>query len=227
MGFPTGVKIMPLGLLGKKLGVTQVFDPDGNVVPVTLVEAGPCYVTQVKSEAKDRYTAVQLGYEYAKEKHVTKPIKGHLQKANVSLLKMLREFRMAPEEIEQFQPGQTVTVNTFSPGDYVDITGTSKGKGFTGVMKRHNFKGFRASHGTHECFRHGGSIGCCTPQRVVKGTKMAGRHGNSRVTVKNLLVVDVQEDKNLLMVRGAVPGGKRGYLSIMKSKKKTKESLPS
>ncbi len=209
-----------MGLIGKKIGMTQIFDTEGNCIPVTVVKAGPCPVTQVKTPGTDRYAAIQLGYDKIPERKLNQPRKGHLKKNGVEPYRFLREFRMKEDEIAQFVPGQEIDVNIFKPGDAVDVTGNSKGKGFTGVMKRHNFHGFRATHGTHECFRHGGSIGCRTPQHTIKGRKMAGRSGGSKVTTQNLKIVEVRDKDNLILIKGAVPGSRNSLLLIQKAIKK-------
>jgi len=208
------------GIIGKKVGMTQIFDSEGNCIPVTVVQAGPCYVTQIKTEEKDRYTAVQLGFEKVAEKKLNKPRAGHIKKSGSEPVRTLREFRTSPEEVGDLTLGQQVDVSLFKPGDFVDISGKSKGRGFTGVMKRHNFRGFRATHGTHEYFRHGGSIGCRTPQHTIKGVKMAGRHGDKRVTTQNLKVVEIRNDENLMLIKGAVPGSRNSLLLIRKAVKK-------
>lgn len=214
---------MGIGLLGKKLGMTQIFDEDGSVVPVTVIEAGPCLVIQKKTEKTDGYNAIQFGFdEIKKVKNVNKPLTGHFKKANITPLKFIKEFRATEEELEATEIGSQVSVELFKPGDFVDVTGTSKGKGFAGVVKRHGFKGSPASRGTHEYFRHGGSIGQnMTPGRTMKGKKMPGHMGHERVTVQNLKVVEVRGDTNILMVRGAVPGPTNGYVIIKKAVKKS------
>lgn len=214
---------MGIGLLGKKLGMTQIFDEDGSVVPVTVIQAGPCYAIQKKSEKTDGYNAIQFGFdEVKKAKNVNKPLTGHFKKANVSPLKFIKEFKVTDEELESTEIGSQISVELFKPGDYVDVTGTSKGKGFAGVVKRHGFKGSPASRGTHEYFRHGGSIGQnMTPGRTMKGKKMPGHMGNERVTVQNLKVVEVRGDTNILMVKGAIPGPTNGYVIIKKAVKKS------
>lgn len=211
---------MHVGILGKKVGMTQVFDPDGNRIPVTVVQAGPCYITQIKTPGKDRYSAIQLGYEKIPDRKASLPRKGHFKKASVGNLRSLREFRINPNELDNYTLGQEISVSVFKPGDIVDVIGTSKGRGFTGVMKRHNFRGFPGSHGTHEYFRHAGSIGCRFPQHTVKGIKMAGRHGGTRTTVQNLEVVGIRANQNLLMIRGAIPGPPSGLLTVRKAIKK-------
>ncbi|MGH7822754.1 MAG: 50S ribosomal protein L3 [Candidatus Binatia bacterium] len=202
---------MAIGLIGKKLGMTQVFAPSGELVPVTVIEAGPCTVVQKRAEAPDGYTAVQLGFGERKPQRMTKADRGHRQKSG-KLPGWLREFR----DVDGFEVGQEVRVaDVFKNGDRVDVTGVSKGKGYAGVIKRHRFSGFPATHGTHEYFRHGGSIGNRSfPGRVFKGKRMAGQLGNERVTTQNLMVVEVRPEQNLLLVRGAVPGAPDGIVII-------------
>lgn len=220
------MKVQTMGILGKKLGMTQIFNDQGNAVPVTVLQAGPCAVTQKKTGDKDCYSAIQLGFDELKEKAVTKPLKGHFSKAGTSCYAFLREIRLPAAEIDQFEVGQVLGPDIFQPGDYVDVTGVSKGKGFAGVMKRHNFAGFPASHGTHEVFRHGGAIGqASSPGRVFKGTKMPGRLGGKRSTTQNIEVVKVENEKNLLLVRGAVPGSNGSYLIIKKALKKPSRAV--
>ncbi|MEW6439459.1 MAG: 50S ribosomal protein L3 [bacterium] len=210
---------MSLGIIGKKLGMTQVFDSQGHPTPITVIQAGPCYVTQIKTQANDHYSAIQLGFGSVPDRKVNKPVRGHLNRAQVGPLKTLREFRITEAELVQLSLGQEVRVDQFQAGDTIDVIGTSKGRGFTGVMKRHNFRGYPASHGTHEYFRHGGSIGCRFPQHTIKGMKMAGRYGGSRVTMQNLKVVEVRDKQNLLLVQGAVPGARNSLVVIRKAKK--------
>jgi large subunit ribosomal protein L3 len=207
------------GIIGRKLGMTQVFDQKGNVVPVTVIEAGPCSIVQIKTEEKEGYNALQLGFLPKKASRVNKPLLGHFQKAGVGPFYILKEFRV--ENTEGYSLGQEIRVDVFKPGDYVDVTGWTKGRGFTGVMKRHNYSGAPSSHGTSDYHRHGGSVGSNTdPGRTWKGKGMPGRYGNERVTVQNLLVVDVKPEKNLLLVKGAVPGGVNSILLIREAKKK-------
>ncbi len=208
------------GLIGKKIGMTQVFSADGNLIPVTAIEAGPCVVLQKKEKAKDGYEALQLGFGPKKSQRVNKPEQGHMSKAGKGPFSVLKEFRS--EEIASFEVGQEIKLsNFFKVGDHVDVTGTSKGRGFAGVIKRWGFAGFPASHGTHEYFRHGGAIGNRSyPGRVFKGKKMAGQLGNEQVSVQNLVVVQIREESNLLLVKGAVPGGKRGVLLIRRTVKR-------
>jgi len=215
---------MGLGILGKKLGMTQIFREDGSIVPATVIQAGPCYVVQKKTNEKEGYTAIQLGFEEVKKvNRINKPLAGHFKKANIPPTRILKEFRVGPEEVDANEVGSQISVERFEIGDYVDITGTSKGKGFAGVMKRYGFGGSPASHGTHEYFRHGGSIGQnMTPGRTLKGKKMPGHMGNNRVTVQNLKVVEVRSDNNILLVEGAIPGPNNGYVIINKAVKKNK-----
>lgn len=206
------------GILGKKVGMTQVFQEDGSVVPVTVIEAGPCYVTQVRTEKRDGYRAVQLGYELAKEKHLTKGQLGHLDQAGVSPLRYLREIRI--REDEAFELGQEVLVDIFEPGERVDVVGKSKGRGFTGVVKRYGFAGGPKTHGQSDRLRAPGSIGACaSPGRVWKGQRMPGRMGGKRVTSQNIEVVLVDPDRNLLAVKGSVPGPKGGFVIVKEARK--------
>jgi large subunit ribosomal protein L3 len=202
-------------ILGTKLGMTQVFDEDGRVLPVTVVKAGPCPVVQVRTEDNDGYAAVQLGFGTVKK--VTKPLAGHFAKAGVEPTRRLMEVSLAGEHA----PGDIVTVEQFTVGEYVDVVGKSKGKGFSGVMKRHGFSGLGAGHGVHKKHRSPGAIGACaTPGRVFPGTRMAGRYGNSRVTKQNLQLVGVDVERNLLLVRGAVPGSNGSMVLIQNAAKK-------
>lgn len=206
------------GILGKKVGMTQIFDDTGEVTPVTIIEAGPCYVTQIKTKEKDGYQAIQLGFGEAKR--LNKPERAHLPKG-VPDLRYLREIRI--DDVSVYELGQQIDAGTFSVGELVDVTGTSKGKGFAGVMKRHGFHGGPATHGQSDRARAPGSIGSTsTPGRVFKGTRMAGHMGSQRSTVQNLKVVLVDAERNLLAVNGAVPGGKGG-LVIIKSAIKGKK----
>jgi large subunit ribosomal protein L3 len=215
---------MAIGIIGKKLGMTQTFTEHGNSIPVTVIEAGPCRVIQKKASDKDGYDALQCGFrEITKTQRVNKPLAGHFKKADVPPQKVVKEFRITPEEAGETEVGATITVDIFEPGDFVDVVGTSKGKGFAGVMKRHGFHGAPASHGSHEFKRHGGSIGQnMTPGRVMKGRKMPGRLGGRRVTVQSLKIIEVRGDANLLMVEGAIPGPTNGYVIINKAVKKSK-----
>ena len=201
------------GLLGKKIGMTRIFDELGNTVPVTVLQAGPCYVLQIKTEDKDGYSAVQLGFEEKKEKNITKPILGHLKKAGMKPLRKIKEF--PPFTEKEVKPGDEVNVDIFQPGDSVKITGLSKGRGFTGVMKRHNFSGGQVTHGQSDRLRAPGSLGqSSSPSRVFKGIKMAGRMGNKQVSLPNVKVVKVDPEKNLLFVKGGIPGARNSYVEI-------------
>ncbi len=203
-------------IIGKKLGMSQTFGEDGKAEAVTAIEAGPCTVTQVKTAAKDSYNAVQLGFGEAKR--LKSPQRGHLK--DLGKFKYLREFRV--DDAEGVQVGDAVNVSQFAEGDRVDVIGVSKSKGFAGVVKRHGFAGGPKTHGQSDRHRHPGSIGATTsPGRVWKGTRMAGRMGNERVTVRNLEVFEADPERNLLLVKGAVPGGKNGLLLIKKVRKRT------
>ncbi len=203
---------MSLGLLGRKLGMTQIFDETGTVIPVTLVELGPNIVTQVKTTEKEGYTAVQVGFSDAKAKHLAKGEQGHLLKNNVKLLRHLKEFRLS--DVSAYTVGQEIKADIFNVGDVIDVTGTSIGKGFAGMMKRHNAGRGPMSHGSKH-HRHPGSIGAgTTPGRVYKGAKMPGNMGNEQVTVKKLTVVRVDVEKNLLIIKGAVPGFEGGVVTV-------------
>lgn len=205
-------------ILGKKIGMTQVFDEDGRVIPVTLIEAGPCYVVQKKTEERDGYSAVQLGYGAVRERKINKPLTGHFKRSGTTPLKYLREFRI--EGHEELDEGQEVNVDVFEVGDIVDVTGTSKGKGFAGVVKRHNFAGGIKTHGQSDRHRAPGSIGAgTTPGRVFKGMRMAGRMGGERVTVSSLTVVIVDAEKNLLAVKGSIPGANNSLVMIKATRK--------
>ena len=210
-----------LGLIGKKIGITHIFKEDGNFVPVTVVQAGPCSVVQTKTEKTDGYNAIQLGFGDIKEKKVKKPQLGHFKKVNLIPKKILHEFRLGPQEIEGINIGQELNTSIFKKGECVDVTGTSKGKGFAGVMKRHGFHGAPASHGRHYFRRHGGSIGSRYPQHVRKGTRMAGRMGNEQVTVQNLEIADIRPEDNLILIKGAIPGNNKGFVLIKKTVKTT------
>lgn len=209
---------MKKGLVGKKLGMTQLFDANGNVVPVTVIEAGPCVVTYKKTMENDGYEAVQIGFGDLKASKVNKPMKGHFAKGDVAPKKVLREFRF--EDTASFNVGDILKADTFAEGDSVDVRGVSKGKGYAGVIKRWNFSRLKMSHGTGPVARHGGSLGACsTPSRVMKGKKMAGHLGAERVTVQNLDVVKVDAENNIIAVKGAVPGPKGGIVVLLDSVK--------
>jgi large subunit ribosomal protein L3 len=200
------------GIVGEKLGMTQIF-AETRAVPVTVLRAGPCFVTQVRTTDGDGYDAVQLAYGQIRPRDVTKPARGHLAKAGVEALRHLVELRT--DDASSYELGQEVRADVFSPGEKVDVVGVSKGKGTSGVMKRHGFRGLRGSHGVHKKHRAPGAIGACaTPSRVFKGMPMAGQHGNQRVTVLNLEVVQVDAERGLILVKGAVPGPSGGLVLI-------------
>ncbi len=215
---------MPVGILGRKIGMTQVFRNDGRVIPVTVIEAGPCYVLQIKTKEKDGYDAVQLGFVDKKEKATNKPELGKFKKINIPPKRFIRELRVTPEQ--KFEVGQKVRIDVFAPGDAVDITGTSIGKGFQGGMKRWHWKGGPKTHGSTS-HRRAGSIGSSTtPGRVFKGHHLPGRMGGDTVTVQNLEVVKVDPENNLLVIEGAVPGHKNSFLVIKKAKKLKRAKMP-
>jgi large subunit ribosomal protein L3 len=218
---------MAIELLCKKLGMTQIFVDSGEAVPVTVLEAGPNYVVQKKTVEKDGYTAVQLAFGDRRASLFTQAERTHFEKnGGVDPKRHLSECRVTEEEASALEPGMEITVDIFGVGQRVDAIGTSKGRGFTGVVKRHGFAIKKRTHGTHEFFRHGGSIGAgADPGRVIKGLRMAGQHGNARVTTQNLEVVGVDSERNLLMVRGAVPGHKNGLVKIRTAIKKGDQGL--
>ena len=202
------------GILGRKIGMTQVFDEQGRAVPVTVVEAGPCHVAQVKRTEIDGYAAIQLAFGRAKR--TTKPMAGHLGKANIESAKHIVELRV--EDTSEYSLGTEIKADIFDEGELVDVIGVTKGKGFAGGMKRHNFKGLSSSHGTQKTHRSPGSIGACaTPARVFKGTRMAGHMGHSRVTTLNLRIIKADAERNLLLIRGAIPGPKGGLVMVRSS----------
>ena len=207
------------GLIGKKIGMTQVFGADGTVVPVTVIQTGPCVVVQKKEAAKDGYNALQIGFGSRKAQRVNKPEQGHLARAGKGAFEVLREFRT--DKVGEYELGQEIkAADLFKSGDRVDVAGISKGRGFAGVIKRWSFAGFPGSHGTHEYFRHGGSIGNRSyPGRVFKGKRMAGHWGDERISIQNLEIVEVRADNNLLLVKGSVPGAERGMLLIRQAMK--------
>ena len=206
------------GILAKKIGMTQIFE-DGKFIPITVVEAGPNYVLQKKTVENDGYTALQLGFDEKKEKNTTKPVMGIFKKAGVNPQRFVKELRV--DSVEGFELGQEIKADVLADVAYVDITGTSKGKGTSGVMKRHGFGGNRASHGVSRNHRLGGSIGMSSwPGKVLKGKRMAGQYGNVTVTVQNLKVVKVDAENNLVLIKGAVPGAKNGYIVIKPAVKK-------
>jgi large subunit ribosomal protein L3 len=207
------------GLIGKKVGMTQFYNAEGNVIPVTVIQTGPCVVVQKKESTKDGYNAIQIGFGSKKNQRVNKPEQGHMAKAGKGAFEVLKEFRL--HDVSQYQVGQEIkAADLFKAGDRIDVSGTSKGHGFTGVIKRWSFGGFPGSHGTHEYFRHGGSIGNRSfPGRVRKGKKMAGHWGNEQISVQNLEVVDIRPDDNLMLIKGAVPGAKQGIVVVRRAAK--------
>lgn len=213
---------MSKGILGRKLGMTQIFDDGGNLVPVTVIEAGPCQVVQKKTVEKDGYVALQLGFGAKRERLVNKPMAGHFKKAGVAPVRWVREIRLTDgAPMAELEAGQTVTADVFNSGELVDVTGITKGKGFAGVIKRHGFQRGPMTHGSMY-HRRTGSLGATDPQRVFKGRRLPGRAGGDRRTVKALRVVRVDADKNLLLVRGSVPGPKGALLVIKSSHKQPK-----
>lgn len=211
---------MKKGLIGKKIGMTQVFDESGKVIPVTVVELGPCVVVQKKTAENDGYEAVQLGFGDVKVKAVNKPMTGHFKKADVAPKKVLREFKL--EDTASLNVGDILKADVFAAGDKVDVVGTSKGKGTAGAIKRWNFSRLKESHGTGPVARHAGSLGACSdPSRVYKGKKLAGHLGAERVTIQNLDVVKVDAENNLIAIKGAIPGPKKGIVMVVNSVKKS------
>jgi large subunit ribosomal protein L3 len=204
-----------IGLLGNKVGMTQIFDESGNIIPVTILKVGPCIVTQVKTKSKDGYDSIQIGYGNLSSKALSQPELGHLQKSNIQPLKYLKEFKIT--EADQFSIGQVLNVDSFSPGQYVNIRGKSIGKGFSGLQKRHNFSRGPMTHGSKN-HREPGSIGMgTTPGRVLPGKKMAGQLGNKITTIKKLKVIQINSEENLLVIKGSVPGKPGNFLSIVPS----------
>lgn len=202
------------GLIGKKLGMTKVYTPEGIQVPVTVVEAGPCVVTQVKTNETDNYNALQLAFD-EKTKNVTKPLKGHFEKSGGKYFYKINEF--PAENVAEYEAGQEIGLDIFSKGEKVSVSGKSKGKGFSGTVKRHGFSRGPVTHGSRNV-RKTGSIGCSAdPARVIKGKKMPGQHGNKRVTVNKLQIIDIIPEENIILIKGAVPGHKNGYVEIRKS----------
>lgn len=211
---------MPNGILGKKVGMTQVFTPEGQAVPVTVVEAGPCVIVQAKTVENDGYNAIQLGFVPVKEQRATKPVRGHFSKAGLKPMRFLRE--VALEEGEAFAPGQEIKADIFSEGEFVDVTGTSKGKGFTGVVKRHNFNRAAMTHGSMY-HRRTGSMNATDPARVFKGRRLSGHLGVERVTIQGLQVVRVDAERNLLLIKGSVPGAKGSLIFVHRTVKNAKK----
>ena len=208
---------MNKGIIGKKIGMTQIFDEKGNVIPVTVIEAGPCAVVQKKTVEADGYDAIQLGFADVKEKHITKAEKGHFEKAGVTYKKHLKEFRL--DDCSAYNVGDVITVDTFAAGEKVDVTGMTKGRGYSGVIKRWNHHHLRMTHGTGPIHRQPGSMGVIDPARIFKNKKMAGQYGNEQVTVLTLKVVKIDSEKNLIAVKGAIPGAKDGIVFIRDSVK--------
>ena len=209
---------MQKGIIGKKIGMTQIFDETGKVVPVTVVEAGPCVVVQKKTVENDGYAALQLGYGDVKVQRVNKPMKGHFDKADVACKKELKEFRLA--DCDTLNVGDIIKADTFAVGDAIDVVGTSKGKGFAGAIKRHNQHRLKETHGTGPVHRQAGSMGACSsPSRIYKGKGMAGHMGAEQVTVQNLEIVKIDVENNLIAIKGAVPGPKGGIVYIVDSVK--------
>jgi large subunit ribosomal protein L3 len=207
-----------IGLIGKKIGMTQIFDATGKVIPVTVIKAGPCKVICKRTQADNGYEALQLGYEEIPERKVSKPMQGHFKKFNSGLYRFVREFRPSfGQQIDQINVGDELKADLFGESETVSVTSKSKGRGYTGVMKRHGFGGFISSHGSHESFRGPGSIGqCAQPSRVFKGVRMAGHHGDAKVTVRHLTVVKVDVEQGLIMIKGAVPGHRNALVTIHK-----------
>jgi len=207
------------GILGRKLGMTQIWDDQNRVVPVTVIEAGPCRVVQLKTPERDGYSAVQVAFGDTKQQRLSKPELGHLKKADAPPLRHIAELRV--DDLAGFEVGQVIGADVFAKGEYVDVTGISKGKGFSGAMVRHNFKGQGASHGNHKKHRAPGSIGACaTPGRVFKGMKMAGQYGNARITTQNLQVVEGDAEKGIILIKGAVPGPNGGLVFVRNAAKR-------
>ncbi len=208
---------MKKGIIGRKIGMTQIFDEVGNVIPVTVIEAGPCVVAQKKTAENDGYDAVQLGFMEVKEKHMTKAEKGHFEKAGVAFKKHLKEFRL--DDCSALNVGDVIAADTFAAGDKVDITGMTKGRGYTGAIKRWNLHKLQATHGVGPIHRQSGSMGVIDPARIFKNKKMAGQYGNEQVTILNLKVVKIDPEKNIIAVKGAIPGAKNGIVFIRDSVK--------
>ena len=203
---------MKKGIIGRKVGMTQIFDEIGNVIPVTVIEAGPCVVAQKKTSENDGYDAIQLGFMEVKEKHMTKAEKGHFEKAGVAAKKHLKEFRL--DDCSAYNVGDVVTADTFAAGDKVDVTGMTKGRGYTGAIKRWNLHKLQATHGVGPIHRQSGSMGVIDPARIFKNKKMAGQYGNEQVTVLNLSIAKIDAEKNIIAIKGAVPGARGGIVFI-------------
>jgi large subunit ribosomal protein L3 len=212
-----------IGLVGKKLGMSQIFTPSGSLIPVTVIQAGPCIIVQKKTIQRDGYTAIQLGFGEKKPQRSRKPLLGHCRASGKGPFAILREFRV--DEVDSYELGKEITATQiFQAGERVDVIGKTKGRGYSGVMKRHGMGGFPGTHGTHEYFRHGGSIGNRSfPGRIFKGKRMAGHYGDERMTALNLRIVEVKSETNLLFVHGAIPGAKGGIVLIRKSSARVKK----
>ena len=208
---------MKKGIIGKKIGMTQIFDEKGNVIPVTVIQVGPCAVVQKKTAENDGYDAIQLGFTEAKEKHTNKAQKGHFEKAGVSFKRHLKEFRL--DDCSAINVGDVITADTFAAGEKVDVTGMTKGRGYTGAIKRWNLHKLCATHGVGPIHRQSGSMGVIDPARIFKNKKMAGQYGNEQVTVQNLKIVKIDSEKNLIAIKGAIPGAKDGIVFIRDSVK--------
>lgn len=212
---------MSRAILGKKLGMTRIFDETGNQIPVTVLQAGPCKVVQKRTPAKHKYSAIQIGFETVPSRKLNKPGKGVFEKLDLKPHRYLREIRMTPDEVNQYKIGDDITVSIFEDGELVDVTGTSKGKGYQGVVKKYGFAGNTKTRGTHEVRRHPGSIGNCEwPGKVFKGRKLPGQMGNKRITTQNVRIVKVDEEQDLIMLRGSVPGARGGLVVLQKAVKK-------
>jgi large subunit ribosomal protein L3 len=212
---------MGLKLMGNKIGMTQIFNEDGSVVPVTVLRVGPCVVVDKKTASRNGYCALVLGYGDVKESRLGMSELGLYRKAGIEPKGRIVESRVSAEELDRYEIGQKIDLSLFNKGDHVDVTGTSKGRGFTGVIRRHGMSGAKSSHGAHEYFRHGGSIGSsAAPSRVFKGKKMPGRYGGGRVTVQNLLISDVRPEQHLLLLKGAVPGPNRSQVTVAQAVRK-------
>jgi large subunit ribosomal protein L3 len=214
---------LKIGLLGKKIGMTQVFADDGEAVPVTVIQAGPCHVVGTRTKERDGYTAIVLGFDEKPVRLATKPEMGAVKESGMKPQRFIRELRLPADEVAKYAVGQVLgPQDVFNDATPVDVEGTSKGKGYQGVIKRHHMKGMTRAHGTHEYFRHGGSIGCrLTPQRVHKGKRMAGQMGNEKVSIQNLQVVRILADDNVILVRGAVPGAANDYVVVTNAATRT------
>lgn len=208
------------GILGTKLGMSRLFQENGDAVACTIVEAGPCTVTQRKSATTDGYEAIQIGFKPRREKRVSKPLQGHFKKAKSAMLHHLREVRLAAGAKDTPEVGSKITCDIFSAGDFVDVTGTMKGRGRAGVVRRHGFATLPETHGNHYFWRHAGSVGCRKPQHTVRGTRMGGQMGNAPRTVQNLVVLKVDAEKNLLYLKGAIPGPEQGLVLVRQAKKR-------